>query len=154
MKTRFGGALWAGCCCLELLLGTSALAQAYSIQWQAVNSGGGMSADGVYSLNGAIGRPDAGGAMNGGVYSLAGGLLINPPAPPILAPSLSISLTSTNTAILAWPSVSPGWNLLQSASLANTNWIPSTETLNDNGTNKFVIIAPAARNTFYRLSHP
>jgi len=47
-------------------------AQSYSIDWHTIDSGGGTSTGGVYSMSGTIGQPDAG-AMSGGNYSLSGG---------------------------------------------------------------------------------
>lgn len=44
----------------------------YAIDWWTVDSGGGTSNGGVYSLNGTIGQAEPG-AQQGGNYSLAGG---------------------------------------------------------------------------------
>ena len=46
--------------------------QSYSIDWNKVAGGGGVSTGGVYTVTGTIGQPDAG-AMTGGSYSLTGG---------------------------------------------------------------------------------
>jgi hypothetical protein len=35
--------------------------------------------------------------------------------------------------------------------LGTTNWAAPPETVNDNGTNKFILIAPPTGNRFYRL---
>jgi hypothetical protein len=45
---------------------------AFDLDWWTMDSGGGTSTGGVYSLSGTIGQPDAGG-MSGGSYTLAGG---------------------------------------------------------------------------------
>lgn len=79
-------------------------AQTYSLDWHALDGGGGTSTGGVYSVSGTIGQPDAG-AMSGGNYSLTGGFwsllsLVQIPGSPLL----TISFTSTNTAIVSWPS--------------------------------------------------
>jgi hypothetical protein len=52
-----------------------AAATGYDLSWWTVDSGGGTSssAGGNYTLSGTIGQPDAGAAMNGSGYSLAGG---------------------------------------------------------------------------------
>jgi len=64
------------------LAGLTGLAHAqsgggYDLTWWTVDSGGGMSVGGgasnSYNLVGTAGQPDAGAAMNGGGYSLAGG---------------------------------------------------------------------------------
>ncbi|MCX6923902.1 MAG: hypothetical protein NT154_11950, partial [Verrucomicrobia bacterium] len=39
----------------------------------------------------------------------------------------------------------------RNASLGTTNWVAPSETVNDNGANKFLLIAPPAGNRFYRL---
>jgi hypothetical protein len=44
----------------------------YSLSWWTVDSGGGSSSGGNYSLSGTIGQPDAG-ALAGGNYRLEGG---------------------------------------------------------------------------------
>ena len=48
------------------------LAQTYSIDWHTIDSGGGTSTGGGYSLSGTIGQPDAG-TLAGGGYTLDGG---------------------------------------------------------------------------------
>ena len=60
---------------LLLLLRVSlTLAQSggYDLRWWTVDGGGGSSSEGVYTLTGTIGQPDAG-AMQGGSYTLRGG---------------------------------------------------------------------------------
>ena len=61
---------------LLLLLATSPAARAaldaFGLDWWTVDSGGGTSTGGVYSLSGTIGQPDAG-SMSVGSYTLAGG---------------------------------------------------------------------------------
>jgi uncharacterized membrane protein len=44
----------------------------YSLPWWTVDSGGGTSTGGSYSLSGTIGQPDAG-TLSGGNYRLEGG---------------------------------------------------------------------------------
>jgi hypothetical protein len=59
-----------------LLLTAAGIAYArlagYSLPWWTVDSGGGTSIGGNYSLSGTIGQPDAG-ALSGGNYRLEGG---------------------------------------------------------------------------------
>jgi len=69
-------------------------------------------------------------------------------------PKLSISLTTTNTAIVSWPSPSTGWSLQQNSDLSTTSWSGPSETINDNGTDKFIIVNPPTGNRFYRLNKP
>ena len=109
---------------MALLLATSAHAQSYSIDWFTIDGGGGTSTGGVYQVSGTIGQPDAGPAMSGGNFSLTGGfwsLLSVVQAPG--APTLRITLTSTNAALVSWPSPSTGFTLQQNTnSLASVNW--------------------------------
>jgi hypothetical protein len=67
------------------------------------------------------------------------------------APTLAVTLTSTNTALVSWPSPSTGWNLQQNTNLATMNWITPPESVNDDGTNKSIVVNPPAGNMFYRL---
>lgn len=45
----------------------------FSLDWWTVDGGGALSQGGVYAVHGAIGQPDASGAMQGGIYALQGG---------------------------------------------------------------------------------
>jgi len=69
--------------CLSLV---SVRAQ-YSIDWFAIDGGGGTSTGGVFAVSGTIGQPDAG-EMSGGNYSLAGGFWgasqTPPPVPTVI----------------------------------------------------------------------
>lgn len=145
----------AGCACFMVLAcGLWASAQSYSIDWYKVADGGGTSTGGVYSVNGTIGQPDASGPMTGGNYSLTGGFwsLISV-MQTVGAPLLSIHFTSTNTVVVSWPSPSTGFGLQQNADLASPSWGGVLGTINDDGTNKFIIIDPLATGSprFYRL---
>src|ERR1017187_1261703 len=135
----------------SLLLPVIGFSQQYSIDWYKVSGGGGTSTGGVYSVSGTIGQPDASGAVTGGNYSLTGGFwslfAVQTPG----APVLSIQLTSTNTAIVYWPSPSTGFNLQVSTNLVTTNWVIAAETVTDNGSIRFILVNPHTGNCFYRL---
>src|SRR5438552_11739903 len=136
-----------------LLLATTVRSQ-YSIDWYTIDGGGGTSTGGVFSVSGTIGQPDANGQpMAGGNFSLVGGFwsifAVQTPG----APLLTIRLTTTNTALVLWPSPSTGFTLQQNADLHTTNWT-AAPTASDNGTNKFIIVNPPAGNRFYRLFRP
>jgi hypothetical protein len=126
----------------------------YAINWHTIDGGGGTSTGGVYSVSGTIGQPDAGPTMTGGQYSLTGGFwslfAVQTPG----APLLTIFRTSTNTAVVSWPSPSTGWNLQQNNVLSTTNWVPPLEIVQDNGTNRFIVVNPPQGNRFYRLFKP
>ena len=137
-------------------LALAATAQSYSIDWYKVAGGGGTSTGGVYSVSGTIGQHDAGGPMTGGNYSLTGGFwsLLSVVLTPG-APLLSITLTTTNTALVSWPSPSTGFNLqVNTNSVASVNWSNAPGTIQDNGTIKYLIVNPPAGNRFYRLFKP
>ena len=138
---------------LSVLIPTIALAQQYSIDWYKIAGGGGTSSNGQYTLSGTIGQHDAGGPMTGGNYSLTGGfwslLAVQTPG----APTLQIFLTATNTAVVQWPASST-YSLKQSPSLSNPSWGPPPQTVNNNGTFKYIVVSPPVGNVFYRLSNP
>jgi hypothetical protein len=126
----------------------------YSIDWFTIDGGGGTSTGGVYSVSGTIGQPDAG-TMSGGNFSLTGGFwsflsTVQTPG----APLLTISLTTSNTAMVSWPSSSAGFTLQQNTnSVSSPNWSNAPTTPTDNGTIKYIIVNPPVGNRFYRLSN-
>jgi hypothetical protein len=70
------------------------------------------------------------------------------------APSLTIFRSTTNTAVVLWPSPSTGFGLQQNTnSLGSVNWSNVTA-INDDGTNRFIIVNPPAGNRFFRLQKP
>lgn len=62
----------------------------------------------------------------------------------------AIRPTGTNTAQVLWPSSWTNFTLQQSTSLDSTNWGTPLESIDDNGTNKFIIVNPTNQR-FYRL---
>ncbi len=118
-----------------------------------------------------------GSGMNGGVYALAvsatgdelyaGGLfttaggkgaphaarasLLSIPPPP----ELSIQLTAPNTVRISWPSPSTGFVLQQNpGGLSPAGWNNVTGTIQDDGTNRILLVNPTGPRGFYRLFHP
>jgi len=142
---------------LSLLISLAALAALgqYSVDWSTIDGGGGTSTGGVYSVTGTIGQPDAG-AMSGGNYTLQGGFwgiisVVQTPG----ASLLSIARTTTNTVAVFWPSPSTGWTLQQNTnSVSSLNWSNVTAAIQDDGTNKTLIVNPPTGNRFYRLFKP
>jgi hypothetical protein len=130
------------------------LAQSYSIDWSKVAGGGGTSTGGVYSISGTIGQHDAGAPASGGNSSLVGGFWTLYTVQTLGAPTLSIQLTSTNTAIVYWASPSPSWQLQANLNLATTNWATPAEPVCDNGTIRYIIVNGPAGNRFFRLKNP
>ena len=125
--------------------------QNYSVDWSTIDGGGGTSTGGVYSVFGSIGQPDAG-RLSGGNYSLEGGFwgviaAVQMPG----APLLSVSLTTTNTVLVAWPYPSTGFNLQQNGVLGTTNWVSVTNSPVQVGSQLQVIVQPPSGNRFFRL---
>ncbi len=96
------------------------------------------------SFGRAVLAGDAGGLF--GVARLQGDFVVSPP--------LRISLSTTNTAMVSWPYPSTGWNLQQNGDLSTINWVTPAETVNNDGTNNFIIVNPPAGTRFYRLANP
>ena len=150
MKNTFLLSAGSLLCCLPLA------AQQYSIDWHKISGGGGTSTGGVYSVSGTIGQHDAtaNNALTGGSYSVTGGFwslyAVQTPG----APLLSIRLTSTNTAMVSWPSPSTGFNLQMNTNVATTNWSSVAESIQDNGAIKFIIVNPPTGNRYFRLKSP
>ncbi len=139
-----------------LLLGAAAAAsgQTFSLDWATLDGGGGTSTGGLYAVTGTIGQPDAGAAMSSGPYSLTGGfwsLIATVPMPG--APRLSIRLTGDELMVY-WPSPSTGFMPQVNSSLATTNWVTPAETVQDDGSIKYLLVTPSAGSRFYRLKKP
>jgi hypothetical protein len=133
---------------------SQSFAQSYSIDWFTVDGGGGTSTGGMYVVSGTAGQAD-GGTMSGGGYSLVGGFWgIISAVQTQGAPLLKIYLAGGNSAVISWPSPSMGFALQQNANLSTANWLPASEAVLDDGTNKFIIVSPPTGSRFYRLSKP
>lgn len=69
--------------------------------------------------------------------------------------AVALSITRSNNAVvISWPSPSTGFNLQQNTNVNTTDWIGASETINDNGTTKFIIVNPPTASRFYRLFKP
>ena len=66
-------------------------------------------------------------------------------------PPVSVFCTVTNTVVVYWPSTVTGFGVQQNTNLGTTNWIPPEGPINDDGTNKFLVVTPQAGQCFYRL---
>jgi hypothetical protein len=140
--------------CGLLLVGFDASAQPYSIDWYKIAGGGGTSSNGQFTVSGTIGQHDAGGPLTGGNFSLTGGFWSLFSVVQIVgSPLLTIFTTTTNTAVISWPSPSTGFLLQQNGALGNTNWVNNSNTINVvNGQNQ-IIVSPRPGNNFFRLMH-
>ena len=153
-RLKFGASRVLGGWCLVLLLGQTASAQSYAIDWFKIAGGGGTSTGGSFSISGTIGQHEASGALTGGNYSVTGGYwaLVNVVQTPG-APTLHIS-RGGNSVTVYWQNVS-GWNLIQSANLATpvASWNASSSPTLANGTNSLMLVNPGG-NLFFRLKNP
>ena len=130
----------------------SAFAQSYAIDWFTIDGGGGTSTGGVYQVSGTVGQPDAGPTMSGGNYSEDGGFwsiiaALQTPG----APTLTVTLTTTNTAVVSWPYPSTGFALEQNPALGTTNWTSVTNAVSNDGSFNRVVVPANTGNKFYRL---
>jgi hypothetical protein len=72
----------------------------------------------------------------------------------VTVPTLSIALTSTNTAVISWRSLSTGFVLRENADLRTMNWTDVASPVNlINGTNE-VVISPLTTNRYFILANP
>jgi hypothetical protein len=72
-----------------------------------------------------------------------------------IPPSLSITLTTSNTVAVCWPTPSTGFTLQQNTNgLATQSWRNVVGIPSDDGTTKTFIVKPPTGNQFYRLFHP
>ena len=125
-------------------------AQSYSIDWHTIDSGGGTSTGGVYSVSVTIGQPDAGGPMTNGQYSVTGGFwalptLVQTPG----APTLHITNAAPGFATIWWTPPTPGFTLQFTDSLSPTNWVNAPS-----GTNNPATVPATLLTKFYRLLKP
>src|SRR3569833_1262653 len=137
-----------------VLSATTASAQNYSIDWYKISGGGGTSSNGQFTLSGTIGQHDAGGPMTGGNFSLTGGFWsLLSVVQSVGSPTVRIFLTTTNTAVVAWPTNASGFTLQQNSNLGNSGWTTAGSSIVVGSENQ-VIIAPPAGRLFFRLTHP
>jgi hypothetical protein len=137
-----------------LMITAAAAAQNFEVDWFAVASGGGNSSGGDFELDATIGQHDAGDLL-GGDFAIIGGFwsivaVLETPG----APSLNISLASSQL-VIAWPvNGSQGFALEETLALANSSWTPvNAPPQANNGTNTVQLPLPSG-NRFYRLSKP
>jgi len=71
------------------------------------------------------------------------------------APSLSINLTTTNTAAVSWSLFSADWELQQNTNgLSSLNWSNVSGPFPDDGTNKIYLVNPPTGEQYFRLFKP
>jgi hypothetical protein len=72
-----------------------------------------------------------------------------------IPPSLTVARTTTNTVVISWPSPSTGFVLQQNDdALSSPGWSYVTDTIQNDGTNKTLVVNPSSGSRFYRLVKP
>jgi hypothetical protein len=71
-----------------------------------------------------------------------------------LVPSLTLSMTATNTAVVSWPAPSTDFVLQDNSACRTSNWANVTNDVNTANGQKQVVIQAPTGNRFYRLAHP
>jgi hypothetical protein len=69
----------------------------------------------------------------------------------VVVPPLSISRTTTNTALVYWPYPSADFSLEQNTDLNTTVWTTPPELVRNDGTSKFIVPNPPTGKRFFRL---
>jgi hypothetical protein len=128
-----------------------ALAQNYTIDWHKISGGGGSSSGGQYSLSGTIGQHDAGGPGTNTEFSVSGGFWTIFAVQTAGAPTLSIKVIDGGAVMVYWPSSTTGFSLQVNPDLNPANWTAPSQTLNDDGTNKYIVVSPPTGNAYFRL---
>jgi hypothetical protein len=93
----------------------------------------------------SAGSDDTGATNAGAVY------LFNALAQTPDRPTLTLTLTTTNTVLISWPYPSTGFVLEENTNLGTTNWTTVTNTVTNDGAFNFVVLAINPSNNFYRL---
>ena len=120
----------------------------FAIDWFTIDSGGGTSADALYSVSGTAGQPDVGSladdtfAISGGFWALFGS--------DASGTGLIVTTEGTNV-VLRWPANTPGSWVEQTHALNSGQWflVPRPIVVT-NGQNTITI--PASEALFYRLT--
>src|SRR5262245_10521483 len=125
----------------------------FDLSWSTVDSGGGTSAGGQFSLTGTIGQPDAAVTLTGGQFSLTGGFwsflsVVQTPG----APLLKIRLVGAN-AVLSWPLNTSGFFLQETPSLNAPLWTSTLQQIVDTATEHTVTVPASGLMKSFRLKH-
>ena len=127
-----------------------------NVAWQTTDGGGGTSTGGAFALEGTIGQPDGGEAMQGGAYEVQGGFwalveLVQTEG----APRLRIADISSVAVTLAWPVAgAEGYQLQRASRLAEPDWTPVSGTPSVVGDEYQLTTGPVVVKHYYRLQKP
>jgi hypothetical protein len=148
MKTYFP--IFAIIAALLLPAGVRAQSTNFNINWYKVAGGGGTCTNGVYTLSGTIGQPDASPvSASDGYYTVTGGfwslIAVQTPGAPVL------TITHVgNKAVISWDPSVAGWTLQTNVNLGTPatwgNYVGAV--VNNSATN-----SPPPNNLFFRLKN-
>lgn len=127
-----------------LLLGTTAMAQPFTVDWTNTDGSAGTSSGGDFTVHATSGQPDAA-SLAGGNYTLQGGFWPGLIVPSEDAPTLLIRFLE-DALTISWTPATPGFSLEVTDSLASGSWLPAP----DPGANP-VVIVPDGSARFFRL---
>jgi hypothetical protein len=128
-------------------------AQQFALESFTVDSGGGTSSGGGFTLIGTIGQADAAQPIAGGAFVFTGGFWGVVVAVPTLgAPELAITRNQNGSVTVSWASPSEAFALQRCDQLADGGWPPAPEPVADDGVRKSVTVAAPAGLRFYRLA--
>jgi hypothetical protein len=73
---------------------------------------------------------------------------------PLQPPTLTVQITGPNTVMISWPSPSTGFNLQETTDASIGAWAAPSESVQDNGTIRYIVVSPPSGERFYRLKYP
>ena len=137
-------------CLLTAHVATAQSGGNFALTWSTLDSGGGPSAGGGFTLNGTIGQPDAGVRLSGGGFTVTGGFWAGATES---SPRLFVRLSGGNTVILSWPNPSTGYVLEQATNVDAPagGWSVVAESPVVVGTNREVSLPVEGTRRFFRL---
>lgn len=66
-------------------------------------------------------------------------------------PALSARLADTNSVVVYWPSSETNYHLVVATNRADMHWLTPPESIQDDNTNKFILMSPQAGLYYYQL---
>ena len=140
---------------LCLLALFSVQAQPYQLGTATVKGARTTSHGGDYEIRGSIGSIPTRPAMDNGEYAVSGSLVALFVAVTTTgAPTLNITVTTTNTVVLSWLADSTGFVVEQNVTANGTGWSRVGIAAQNSGGNYHVVLPMSAGNKFFRLQRP